>query len=70
MNHSHDHRTEAAIYWSAVSLIVCEGLSIAKAAERLSVDGGELTDILHRRQALRPPASASASPPEPGLLAR
>jgi hypothetical protein len=68
MNHQHDHRTEAAIYWSAVSLIVCEGLSIAKAAERLSVEGDELTDILHRRQTLRLHAHPAA--PEPRLLAR
>jgi predicted HTH domain antitoxin len=50
----HDTRTEAALYWTAVSLIVCEGLSIEKAAERLGVDAEDLTDILHRRQSLRP----------------
>jgi hypothetical protein len=58
-------RTEAAIYWSAVSLIVCEGLPIDKAAERLGVDGDLLRDILHRRQTMRlydspPQDSASA----------
>jgi hypothetical protein len=47
-------RNEAAIYWSAVSLIVCEGLPIEKAAERLGVEGDLLRDILHRRQMLRP----------------
>jgi hypothetical protein len=52
--HQHDTRTEAALYWASVSLIVCEGLSIEKAAERLGVEGEELTDILHRRQSLRP----------------
>jgi hypothetical protein len=68
MNQQPDHRTEAAIYWSAVSLIVCEGLSISKAAERLDVDGDELTNILHRRQTLRPPAVASSAEPQPGSL--
>lgn len=46
-------RNEAAIYWSAVSLIVCEGLPIDKAAERLGVECDELRDILHRRQTMR-----------------
>jgi hypothetical protein len=55
----HDTRTEAALYWTAVSLIVCEGLSIEKAAERLSVDAEDLTDILHRRQSLRVNAPAN-----------
>ena len=47
-------RNEAAIYWSAVSLIVCEGLPIEKAAERLGVEADWLREILHRRQMLRP----------------
>lgn len=47
-------RSEAAIYWTAVSLIVCEGLPIEKAAERLGVESDLLRDILHRRQMLRP----------------
>lgn len=51
--HKHDTRTEAALYWSAVSLIVCEGLPIDKAAEQLGVAGAELREILHRRQTLR-----------------
>ncbi|WP_331608970.1 hypothetical protein [Povalibacter sp.] len=46
-------RMEAALYWSAVSLIVCEGLPIDKAAEQLGVAGADLHDILHRRQSLR-----------------
>jgi predicted HTH domain antitoxin len=58
MQSQHDTRTEAALYWTAVSLIVCEGLSIEKAAERLGVDPEDLTDILHRRQSLRPPGPA------------
>lgn len=53
MHEKNDARTEAAIYWSAVSLIVCEGLPIDKAAEHLGVAGNELRQILHRRQTLR-----------------
>ena len=52
MHAKNDSRTEAAIYWSAVSLIVCEGLPIDKAAEHLGVAGHELREILHRRQTL------------------
>ena len=48
-----ENRKEAAIYWSAVSLIVCEGLPIDKAAEQLGVGGAELREILHRRQTSR-----------------
>jgi predicted HTH domain antitoxin len=66
---SHENRNEAALYWSAVSLIVCEGLSIDKAAERLGVETEELRTILHRRQALRPFHSSPNSPTPPsGLL--
>lgn len=71
MQRQHDSRTEAALYWAAVSLIVCEGLSIEKAADRLGVDGEELTNILHRRQSLRPstlgtsPAGSSFAPLPP-----
>jgi hypothetical protein len=53
MNAPNDIRNEAALYWTAVSLIVCEGLSIDKAAERLGVDTEELRTILHRRQTFR-----------------
>lgn len=49
--HAHqDTHTEAAIYWSAVSLIVCEGLSIRAAAERLGIENGELRNILRVRR--------------------
>lgn len=65
MQHQHDSRTEAALYWAAVSLIVCEGLSIEKAADRLGVDGEELTHILHRRQSLRLTAFGNSRPPSP-----
>ena len=49
--HSHqDTRSEAAIYWSAISLIVCEGLSIRAAAERLGIESGQLRNILRNRR--------------------
>jgi hypothetical protein len=51
--HQHDPKAEAAIYWAAVSLIVCEGLSIDRAAERLGVRTDWLRDIMYRRQSLR-----------------
>ncbi|RPH54381.1 MAG: hypothetical protein EHM84_01900 [Lysobacterales bacterium] len=57
-----DIRAEAALYWAAVSLIVCEGLSIDKAAERLGVDDERLRSILHRRQSLRPFQETSRPP--------
>lgn len=50
----HDTRTEAAIYWSAVSLIVCEKRSIRAAAEQLGVEADRLRRILRRRRKLRP----------------
>jgi hypothetical protein len=62
-----DARTEAALYWSAVSLIVCEGLSIDKAAERLGVPEDEVRGVLHHRQTLH--HFPNYSPPRPiGLL--
>jgi hypothetical protein len=57
-----DTRTEAALYWTAVSLIVCEGLSIDKAAERLGVEDEHLRGVLHRRQTLRPFQEESQAP--------
>lgn len=42
--------TEAAIYWAAVSLIVCEGLSVPHAAARLGLSSATLRHILQRRQ--------------------
>jgi hypothetical protein len=65
MPNQQDSRTEAALYWAAVSLIVCEGLSIQKAADRLGVDGEELTLILHRRQSLRHTAFGNSPLPSP-----
>ena len=53
MHNQKDTRTESAIYWSAVSLIVCEGLSVGAAAERLGIENVRLRNILrHRRRRL------------------
>lgn len=61
---SHDNRMEAALYWSAVSLIVCEGLPIDKAAEQLGVANAELREIVQRRQLLlRRRAQPNSYPP-------
>ncbi len=68
MQRQHDTRTESALYWTAVSLIVCEGLSIEAAAVRLGVDGEDLTNILHRRQSLRP--TTLGSYPSAALITR
>jgi len=48
---SHDYRMEAALYWSAISLIVCEDLPVDQAAHRLGVDDEWLREILFRRKA-------------------
>lgn len=49
----HYERTKRALYWTAVSLIVCEGLPFDQAARRMGVDDDELKDILHRRRTVR-----------------
>jgi hypothetical protein len=46
----HYERTKRALYWTAVSLIVCEGLPLEQAARRMGVDDERLRDILHRRR--------------------
>ena len=62
MHFHQDSHTEAAIYWSAVSLIVCEGLSIAAAAERLGIENRRLRNILRtRRRRLHARLSVSES---------
>jgi hypothetical protein len=65
MSAPNDTRNEAALYWTAVSLIVCEGLSIDKAAERLGVETEDLRTILHRRQTFRPFPHSSYPPTRP-----
>jgi hypothetical protein len=46
----HYERSKRALYWTAVSLIVCEGLPFDQAARRMGVDDESLRDILHRRR--------------------
>jgi hypothetical protein len=50
MHPQKDLHTESALYWSAVSLIVCEGLSVGAAAQRLGIESGRLRNILRRRR--------------------
>jgi hypothetical protein len=50
MHYQKDIHTESALYWSAVSLIVCEGLSVGAAAQRLGIENGQLRNILRRRR--------------------
>jgi DNA-directed RNA polymerase specialized sigma24 family protein len=49
----HYERTKRALYWTAVSLIVCEGLPLEQAARRMGIDDAQLKDILHRRRTVR-----------------
>jgi predicted DNA-binding protein (UPF0251 family) len=49
----HYERTKRALYWTAISLIVCEGLPLEQAARRMGVDEEMLKDILHRRRTVR-----------------
>lgn len=49
-----DTHTEAALYWSAVSLMVCEGLPLEEAASQLGVEDAELRLILERRATYSP----------------
>ncbi|HVF16189.1 MAG TPA: hypothetical protein VNA21_04735 [Steroidobacteraceae bacterium] len=49
----HYERTKRALYWTAISLIVCEGLPLEQAARRMGVDPEQLKDILHRRRTVR-----------------
>ena len=57
MHHQKDIHTESALYWSAVSLIVCEGLSVGAAAQRLGIESGRLRNILRRRRQRMPARS-------------
>ena len=49
----HYERSKRALYWTAVSLMVCEGLPLEQAARRMGVDDDVLKDILHRRRTVR-----------------
>lgn len=42
------------MYWTAVSLIVCEGLHLKDAAERLQIDEQRLRSIMEKREATCP----------------
>jgi hypothetical protein len=59
-----DTHTEAALYWSAVSLMVCEGLPLEEAASQLGVEDQDLRVILQHRatsapfDCLQPPQAA------------
>jgi predicted DNA-binding protein (UPF0251 family) len=46
----HYERTKRALYWTAISLIVCEALPLEQAARRMGVDDEMLKDILHKRR--------------------
>ncbi len=46
----HDNHKESALYWSAVSMIVCEETSVEQAAARLGLNLDRLRDILDKRQ--------------------
>jgi hypothetical protein len=45
----HHERTRQALYWTAISLIVCEGLPFDEAARRMGIDDETLKDLLARR---------------------
>jgi hypothetical protein len=65
-----DTHTEAALYWSAVSLMVCEGLPMEEAANQLGVDDEDLRLILQRRSTYAPfDCLQSPSTAEPALPA-
>jgi predicted DNA-binding protein (UPF0251 family) len=51
MNATNNDRRESALYWTAVSLIVCEGLPVREAARRLGVQRDQLRQLLRERTA-------------------
>jgi hypothetical protein len=62
MRSTHENHRDAALYWAAVSLIVCEGLPIRDAAERLGVEDERLRDVLRRRHSIGPFAATDTMP--------
>jgi hypothetical protein len=44
----HRERIRQALYWTAVSLLVCERLPFEAAARRMGIDEDTLKDILDR----------------------
>jgi hypothetical protein len=67
MHAQSDVRSESALYWTAISLIVCEGMPIEKAAEKLGVDGERLRGLLERRQA-QCPYGTDEAPTKPMMI--
>jgi DNA-directed RNA polymerase specialized sigma24 family protein len=63
MHYQKDIHTESALYWSAVSLIVCEGLSVGAAAQRLGIEKDRLRNILRRRRRRMPARSITPERP-------
>lgn len=63
MQSSQRSRSEVALYWSAVSLIVCDGLWTAEVAARLGVEEATLIDMLYGQEA--PGSAAGGDEPEP-----
>jgi transposase len=64
----HYERNKCALYWTAISLIVCEGLPIEQAAQRMGVDKDAIIDILKRRRTVRLDAESYAEPkPDQGI---
>jgi transposase len=58
----HYERNKRALYWTAISLIVCEGLPIEQAAQRMGVGMDAIIDILKRRRTVRLDAQSYAGP--------
>lgn len=63
MHNPQDARAEAALYWSAISLIVCEALSLETVARRLNLDEFKLCEIVRRRHMQTPHASSAERHP-------
>jgi hypothetical protein len=61
----HYERTKRALYWTAISLIVCEGLPLEQAARRMGVNDAMLKDILHRRRTVHLDRNDELPPPLP-----
>lgn len=66
----HYERSKRALYWTAISLIVCEGLPLEQAARRMGVDDEMLRDILHRRRTVHLDQAEHEDPIPPPLQIR
>ena len=58
----HRERARQALYWTAVSLLVCERLPFNEAARRMGLDDDTLKDILHRHRQRRLDVRQRGSP--------